>query len=63
MKKFALLLLTAIISIMNMAAQTDQDYYLDFHGDNQKYWFTWNATMECYTAVSYTHLDVYKRQA
>ena len=34
MKKFALLLLTAIISIMNMAAQTDQDYYLDFNGDN-----------------------------
>lgn len=49
MKKFALLLLTAIISTMNVAAQTDQDYYLDFHGDNQKYWFSWNATMECYT--------------
>lgn len=49
MKKFALLILTAIISIMNADAQTDHDYYLDFQGDNVKYWFKWDATQQCYT--------------
>lgn len=49
MKKFALLLLTAIVSTVNMVAQTDRDYYLDFQGDNEKHWFSWDTTQKCYT--------------